>query len=85
MSAVATLPPGAPETAHEIIHDRLNQAHATLDLLFTLVTDHGTAGGEAGKHIEDLCPRTLEYSLHSAMLRIAEAQEAAGKLSAIRP
>jgi hypothetical protein len=59
-----------------VIHDRLNQAHATLDLIHTMTT----VGGCADAHIETLCKNTLGDSIHSAMLRIEEAMEAAERL-----
>lgn len=57
----------------DIVADRLNQAHATLDLIYTLTTNNNCSE----EHIETLCEGTLSDAIHSAMLRIEEALEAA--------
>ena len=59
-----------------VIHDRLNQAHATLDLIYAMTT----IGGCRDEHIETLCKNTLGDSIHSAMLRIEEAMAAAERM-----
>jgi hypothetical protein len=58
-----------------VLNERLCEAHATLDLLYTM-----TAGADALEHIETLCKGTLSHALHGAMLRIEEALEAAERM-----
>ncbi len=66
-----------PEDMNElpvnIINDRLGQAHATLDLIYTMTANYDCSE----EHIETLCKNTLSEAIHSAMLRIEEALEAA--------
>ena len=59
-----------------MFNDRLTQAHAVVDLLYTLAL----GDTDRGEPIESLCHGTLIESLHGVMRRIEEAQEAAGKL-----
>lgn len=59
-----------------VLNDRLAQAHATVDLLYTLAI----ADNNGREHIESLCKGTLIQSLHGIMLCIDEAIEATGKL-----
>ena len=59
-----------------VLNDRLAQAHAVVDLLYTLAL--GDTG--SGEPIESLCHGTLIESLHGVMLRIEKAQQAAGRL-----
>jgi hypothetical protein len=55
-----------------VINERLDQAHATLDLIYTMVVQTD----RRQEMIESLCERTLIIAMHSAMLRIQEAKEA---------
>jgi hypothetical protein len=61
----------------DVICDRLGQAHATLDLLHTMAADPD----RQQEMLEGLCEGTLNYAIHSAMLRIEEALEAAKGVS----
>jgi hypothetical protein len=45
------------------IHDRLSQAHATLDLLATMTSDDACAG----EYLEGLCHHTFEYAVNGTM------------------
>lgn len=67
----------------DVIFDRLGQAHATLDLLYTTAAD----GDRKQEALEGLCEGTLTNGIHSAMLRIEEAMEAAKEevRAAMRP
>jgi hypothetical protein len=57
-----------------IINERLNRAHATLDLLYSIAVD------ERGEDIlETLCRDSLETAMHSAMQNIEEALKAANR------
>lgn len=58
------------------IQESLRQAHATLDLIFTLAGDRSCAA----EHIESLRDGTLTEAVHGAMLRIEDALEAADAL-----
>ena len=60
-----------------VINERLDQAHATLDLIYTAVANSECRD----EFLETLCQRTLVVSVHSAMLRIEEAIEAAKGVS----
>jgi hypothetical protein len=60
-----------------VLDDRLAQAHAMVDLLYTLAS----ADNNGGEHIESLCTGTLIQSLHGVMLHIEEAQEATTRLA----
>lgn len=66
----------AIERPVDIIHDRLSQAHATLDLLYTLTA----SPRNSHELIEEMCDGTLHNALHGAMLRISEAMEAADRI-----
>jgi hypothetical protein len=57
-----------------VINDRLDQAHATLDLLHTALAERESAE----LFIETLNWQTLGTAIYSVMLRIREAQETAG-------
>lgn len=63
----------------DVICDRLGQAHATLDLLYTMAADPDPERQQ--ELIEGLCEGTLTYAIHGAMLRIKEAIEAAKGVS----
>jgi hypothetical protein len=58
-----------PELPINVINDRLGQARATLDLIHTGLNDSEFADG--------LYNGTLAHAVHSAILRIEEAMEAA--------
>ncbi len=60
----------------DVIHDRLDQAHATLDLILTLVSNRATAE----EQVDMLCDDTLAAALYGAMSRIEEAKDAAEQL-----
>jgi hypothetical protein len=55
-----------------IINERLDRAHATLDLIYTIAVS-----ADSEELIESLCGHTLENALHSAMEQIREVKEAA--------
>jgi hypothetical protein len=78
-------PPPSEDNPLDVIHDRLNQALGTLDLMFILVTDHGCATGKELEQLEDLRAGTITNALHSTMLRIDEAIAAAEQAAAVRP
>lgn len=71
-----------PEDLNElpinVLNDRLNQAHATLDLIYTatIVRENGEA------FLESLNGETLCTAMRSAMRRIEEAMAAADKWNA---
>ena len=57
-----------------IINDRLDRAHATLDLLYSIAID------ERGEDIlETLSTNTLQTAMHDAMRNIDEARDAANR------
>jgi hypothetical protein len=78
-ATAASVPAARPETSLDdlpinIINERLNRAHATLDLLYSMaVDDHGEI------ILETLCQGTLSTAMHSAMQNIEEALEAANR------
>jgi hypothetical protein len=63
------------EVPINVINDRLDQAHATLDLLHTAMAERESAE----LFIETLNWQTLSTAIYSVMLRIREAQETAGE------
>jgi hypothetical protein len=71
--------PRSEENPLDVIHDRLNQALGTLDLLFTMLSVRDCAQ----EHLEGLRVDTLINATHGVMLRIDEALAAAGQ--AARP
>ena len=63
------------EAPINIINDRLDRAHATLDLLYSIAID------ERGEDIlESLCTDTLQTAMHDAMVNIRAALEAANRV-----
>jgi hypothetical protein len=56
-----------------IISDRLNRAHATLDLVYTAISLDRDQGE---MFIEQLDVDTLDYALNTAMSMIKEAKDA---------
>ena len=78
-SKSTSAPPVSAATAADAvnaIHQSLAEAHATLDLLLVLVSNHSCAD----EHIESLSRGTLAGAAHGAMLRIEEAMKAANSI-----
>jgi hypothetical protein len=77
------VPSPAPQSAVDdldklpinVINHRLNEAHATVDLLYAVAAEHTGAPASLGLH-----QGTLAATLHSVMCRIEEAQEAAAEM-----
>lgn len=59
----------------DVIHDRLSQARATIDLIYTLAIT-------GRDRTETLCAGTLGTAMYGAMLRIDEAIEASQSMAA---
>lgn len=80
-SAETRAPDGQTDTDEEpldVINEHLNQATATLDLMFGL----SSSGGCAGAHLEELREYTLSTVAYGLMQHIERAQCAARELHA---